>query len=364
MSLLFSPVDIGNLRLVNRIVVPPMCQYAAENGEARDWHVMHYGQLAFSGAGLLIIEATAVEAAGRISALDLGLWSDATEAAFARLLRGIRTYSAMPVGVQLAHAGRKASQQAPWLGGRGIPSSQGGWRTLAPSPLPFEEDGEAPIALDEQGIAAVVEAFGSAAARAGRLGFDCVEMHAAHGYLLHEFLSPLSNVRTDAYGGSLENRMRLPLRIFETIRAAFPHDKPVGARISAQDWVDGGWSVEESVILTQELKKRGCAYIHVSSAGLSPVQQITLCPGYQVPFAERIKQAGLPTIAVGLITGAEQAEAILEAKQADLIAVGRGMLYDPRWGWHAAAALKAQVAAPPQYWRSQPHGLKDLFKTT
>lgn len=362
MSLLFSPVSIGPLTLRNRIVIPPMCQYSAANGEPGDWHLMHYGQLSFSGAGLLIIEATAVEAAGRISALDLGLWSDANEAAFARLLHGIRSYSSMPIGVQLAHAGRKASQEAPWLGGKSIPSTRGGWRTVAPSPLPFEEDGETPIVLDEAGMDAIIQAFVQATIRAARLGFDCVEMHAAHGYLLHEFLSPLSNVRTDAYGGSLENRMRLPLRVFDAIRAAFPQDRPVGARISAQDWVEGGWSVEESAVFTQELKKRGCAYIHVSSAGLSPVQKIALCPGYQVPFARKIKQAAeLPTIAVGLITEPEQAEAILAAGDADLIAVGRGMLYDPRWGWHAAAALGGQVVAPPQYWRSQPREFKNLF---
>jgi 2,4-dienoyl-CoA reductase-like NADH-dependent reductase (Old Yellow Enzyme family) len=360
---LFSPFAIGSLKLDNRIVVPPMAQYSATNGLAGPWHAMHYGHLAVSGAGMLILEATAVEPAGRISAFDLGLWSDETQAALAALVHAIRSFSSTPLAVQLAHAGRKGSQSPPWQGGRNVPVAQGGWQTVAPSAVAFEAADQTPAALDGADIDRLVEAFGKAAARAGTVGFDCVEMHAAHGYLLHQFLSPLSNQRQDEYGGSPENRMRLPLRVFAAVRAAFPGDRPVGARISATDWVDGGWGLEESIQLTKELQKLGCAYIHVSSGGLSPAQRIQVGPGYQVPFAEAIKKAtGLPTIAVGLITSAAQARAILDEGRADLAAIGRAMLYDPRWGWHAAAELGAQVAAPPQYWRSAPHGVKDLFK--
>ncbi len=360
--MLFSPVQLGSLTLPNRIVIPPMCQYSARDGLVQDWHLMHYGQLAFSGAGLLILEATAVTPEGRISTEDLGLWSDATERSLTGLVRAIRAYSAMPLAVQLGHAGRKASQQAPWQGGLQIPTAQGGWRAKAPSAIPFEAGDEAPEALSLDGIREVVRAFAQATERAGRIGFDCVEMHTAHGYLLHEFLSPLSNSRTDAYGGSLENRMRLPLEVFEAMRAAFPAGRPVGARLSATDWVEGGWTVDESIELTRELKKRGCAYIHVSSAGLSAEQKIKLGPGYQVEFAARIKAAvGLPTIAVGLITEAEQAEQILVSEQADLVALGRAMMYNPRWPWHAAAHLGARVTAPPQYRRCAPYGVKNLF---
>jgi 2,4-dienoyl-CoA reductase-like NADH-dependent reductase (Old Yellow Enzyme family) len=360
---LFSPLAIGSLQLQNRIVIPPMCQYSGANGLPGPWHAMHYGHLAVSGAGLLILEATAVDPAGRISEFDLGLWSDEAETALAALVRGIRSLASIPLVVQLAHAGRKASQSAPWQGGSNIPVARGGWQTLAPSPVAFEAADQPPVALDGAGIDHVVEAFAKAAARAGNIGFDCVEMHAAHGYLLHQFLSPLSNQRQDEYGGSPENRMRLPLRVFEAIRAAFPKDRPVGVRISATDWVDGGCGLEDSVQLTKELQKRGCAYIHVSGGGLSVAQRIPVGPGYQVPFAEAIKKAtGLPTIAVGLITSGAQAQAILAEGKADLVSIGRAMLYDPRWPWHAAAELGAQIDAPRQYWRSAPHGVKNLFR--
>jgi len=362
-STLFSPISLGPLSLKNRIVVAPMCQYSADDGSATDWHMIHLGHLSLSGAGILIIEATSVEAQGRITHGDLGLYSDANEAALARVLKAIRAHSPIPVSIQLAHAGRKASCQLPWNGGASIPVAQGGWSVVAPSPIPFHPEDAAPVALDDAGMQRIREAFAAAARRADRLGLDAIEIHSAHGYLLHSFLSPLSNHRKDSYGGSLENRLRFPLEIFETVRAAFPSHKPVGVRISGSDWVSGGWDVGQSVAFTKELQRRGSAYIHVSSGGLSPEQKIPVGPGYQTPLAEKIKaETGLTTIAVGLITEPHQAEEILSSGQADMIALARAMLYDPRWPWHAAAELGAQVDAPPQYLRCQPHGLKDLFR--
>jgi len=363
MSRLFSPLSLGSLTLQNRIVVAPMCQYSAENGAATDWHLIHLGQLALSGAGLLIVEATAVSPEGRISPGDLGLYSEETETALERVIHGVKRYSDMPIAIQLAHAGRKASSHAPWDGGALIPKDSGGWTTLAPSALPHSPGEEPPAELDDAGLERIRKAFSSAATRADRIGFDAVELHAAHGYLLHQFLSPLSNQRKDAYGGSLANRMRFPLEVFDKVRLAFPKDKPVGARISATDWVGGGWDVEESLALCKELERRGCAYIHVSSGGLSPLQQIPAGPGYQVHLAERIRrEVGIPVIAVGLITEPEQAETVVASGQADMVALARGMLYDPRWPWHAAAKLGAQIKAPRQYWRSQPRENKPIFK--
>jgi 2,4-dienoyl-CoA reductase-like NADH-dependent reductase (Old Yellow Enzyme family) len=363
-STLFSPITLGNLFMDNRIVIAPMCQYSADKGLASDWHVIHLGQLALSGAGLLIIEATAVSPEARISPRDLGLWSGETEAALAHVLQSIRNYSSMPIAVQLAHAGRKASTQVPWEGGQTLSPTQGGWQTVAPAAIRFAAGDTRPRALDEAGMQRIRDDFVSAAQRAHRLGIDVIEVHAAHGYLLHQFLSPLSNTREDQYGGTLENRMRFPLEVFDAIRNGLPQDKPLGIRISATDWLDGGWDIEQSVIFAKELQRRGCAYIHVSSGGLSPLQQVTPEPGYQVPFAERIKrETGLPTIAVGLITEPEHAEAIVASGQADMVALARGMLYDPHWPWHAAAKLGAQVSPPKQYLRAQPQDLKDLFRT-
>ncbi|RZI44603.1 NADH:flavin oxidoreductase/NADH oxidase [Herbaspirillum sp. HC18] len=362
MSTLFSPIPLGKLTLKNRIVIAPMCQYSADNGCATEWHMMHIGHLALSGAGLFVIEATAVEPEGRITPADLGLWSDDNERALGEVVKAVRKHSPMPLAIQLAHAGRKASSHVPWEGGKAIPPQAGGWRTFAPSPLPFDPQDEAPIALDAAGLQRIRDGFAAAARRADRLGLNAIEVHGAHGYLLHEFLSPLSNRRDDAYGGSLENRMRFPLEIFDAVRAGFDANKPVGIRVSATDWVEGGWDLEQTVVFAQELRKRGCDFIDVSSGGLSPLQHIPLGPGYQVPFAERIRQAaGMPTVAVGLITEAEHAEEILSAGKADMIALARGMLYNPRWPWHAAARMGAEVDAPPQYWRSQPRELKHLF---
>jgi 2,4-dienoyl-CoA reductase-like NADH-dependent reductase (Old Yellow Enzyme family) len=364
MSQIFTPIVLGDLTLANRIAIAPMCQYSAEDGSATDWHMIHLGQLALSGAGMLIIEATAVEPEGRITPADLGLYSDANEAALARVLKAARAYSPMPILVQLAHAGRKASCHVPWEGGAQISASApSGWRTFAPSALGHGETDEPPIALDRAGMDRVRDAFVAAAKRAARLGLDGIELHGAHGYLLHEFLSPLSNVRNDEYGGPIENRMRFPLEVYDAVRAVFPAGKPVGVRVSAVDWVEGGLTLEDSIVFAKALKARGADFIHVSSGGLSPAQQITLGPGYQVPFAESIRrETGLLTIAVGLITEPQEAESILVEGRADMVALARGILYDPHWPWHAAAKLGGQVEAPKQYLRSQPREYKDLLK--
>ena len=364
MSRLFEPFSIGALRLANRIVIAPMCQYSADEGSATDWHVIHLGNLALSGAGMLIVEATAVSPEGRISPGDLGLYSDANEAALQRVLQAVRRYSPIAMAVQLAHAGRKASSHAPWDGGAQIrPDAPRGWKTLAPSAVPQAEPEDPPLALDRAGMDKVRDDFVAAAKRAARLGFEGIEIHMAHGYLLHQFLSPLANERDDAWGGSLENRMRFPIEVFDAVRAAFPADRPVWARISATDWVPGGWDIDGTVALSQALKARGCAAIHVTTGGVSPKQAIKLGPGYQVPYAQRVKaEVGLPTLAVGLITEAQQAEAIIANGEADAVSLARAMLYDPRWPWHAAAELGDRVFAPRQYWRSQPREHKDLFE--
>ena len=364
MSSLFEPLRIGTMELANRIVIAPMCQYSAEDGTPGDWHLMHLGQLAMSGAGMLILEATATSERGRISSQDLGLYSDANEGGLARILSALRTVSAMPVALQISHAGRKGSSQAPWDGGAQIPSSDPrGWRTEAPSAVGHADTDEAPLALDDSGLARVREDFAATARRAARLGIDALELHAAHGYLLHQFLSPLSNRRQDAYGGSLAGRMRFPLEVFEAVRAAFAPSRPVWVRVSATDWASGGWELEETVAFCQALRERGCAAVHVSTGGLSTAQSIPLGPGYQVPHAQRIKTAvGLPTIAVGLITDPRQAESIVASGQADAVALARAVLYNPRWPWHAAAQLGASVAAPHQYWRCQPRDVANLFQ--
>lgn len=363
MSALFSSFTLRSVTLPNRIVVSPMCQYSAEDGRATAWHMIHLGHLALSGAGMLCIEATAVEAEGRITPADLGLYDDATEAALKPVLTAIRQHSRLAVTMQIAHAGRKASSQLPWEGGQLIPPSEGGWLTYAPSAVPHKEGEAPPQALNAAGLARVREAFAATAKRAARLGIDGIEIHSAHGYLLHEFLSPISNRRTDGYGGTLENRMRFPLEVFDAVRAAFPGDKPVGVRVSATDWVEeGGWDVEQTIAYVTELKKRGVDWMDVSSGGVSTAQRIPFVPGYQVPFAQAVKEAtGVNTMAVGLITEVEQAEEIVASGKADLVAIARGMLYNPRWPWHAAAQLGATVSGPPQYWRSLPQGQNKVF---
>ncbi|MCA8305565.1 NADH:flavin oxidoreductase/NADH oxidase [Burkholderia seminalis] len=362
MTALFSPFTLRGVTLPNRIVISPMCQYSAERGEATDWHMIHLGHLALSGAGLLCIEATAVEPDGRITHADLGLWDDVTEAALKPVLAAIRKHSPVRIAMQLSHAGRKASSAVPWEGGQLVSVADGGWLPHGPSAVPHKDGETPPLALDAAGLNRIREAFAASAKRAARLGIDAIEVHAAHGYLLHQFLSPLANRRTDEYGGSLENRMRFPLEIFEIVRAAFPEDRPVGVRVSATDWVEGGWELDDTIAFAHALKQRGCDWIDVSSGGVSPLQKIPLSPGYQVPFAQAVKRAvGMPTIAVGLINEPEHANRLIEAGDADLVAMARAILYDPRWPWHAAAELDAQVTAPPQYWRSQPREHKALF---
>ncbi len=365
MSALFSPITLRGLHLANRIMVAPMCQYSSQDGEANDWHFTHINSLALSGAAMFCIEATAVEAIGRITPGCLGLWNDATEAALQPILASVRKHSKTAVAMQLAHAGRKASSHVPWDGGQQIPLAQGGWQAEGPSAVPHKEGEAPPLALDEAGLQRIRGAFVATAKRAERLGIDALELHCAHGYLLHQFLSPISNKRTDQYGGSLQNRMRYPLEVFDAVRAAFPADKPVGVKVSCTDWVDGGWDLEQTIAFVKELKTRGVDWVDTSSGGVSPLQKIPLGPGYQVPFAQAIKQAtGVTTMAVGLITEAQQAEDIVASGKADMVALARGMLYEPRWGWHAAAALGGQVEAPPQYWRSQPSTQKALFGAT
>jgi 2,4-dienoyl-CoA reductase-like NADH-dependent reductase (Old Yellow Enzyme family) len=362
MSKLFSPISLGAMALTNRIDIAPMCQYSADEGLATDWHMIHLGHLALSGAGLLTLEATAVNPAGRISPADLGLWSDDHANALAPIIKAIRKYAPIKVAIQLSHAGRKASTAVPWEGGANIAIGDGGWQTLAPSNVPHTEGDTVPLALDDAALKQITDDFVAAAVRAHRLGLDGIELHGAHGYLLHQFLSPLSNQRTDQYGGSLENRIRYPLEVFQAVRAAVPAEMAVGMRISATDWVEGGWDIEQSVVFARALEKLGCDFIHVSSGGLSPQQKIPLGPNYQIGFAARIKQeTGMPTIGVGLVTEPAQAEEILETGQADMVALARGMLFDPRWPWHAAAQLGDHVTAPPQYLRSQPREFKDLF---
>jgi 2,4-dienoyl-CoA reductase-like NADH-dependent reductase (Old Yellow Enzyme family) len=358
MSALFDPFTLRSVIVPNRIVVSPMCQYSAERGAASAWHLIHLGTLALSGAGMLCIEATAVEPDGRITPACLGLWDQRTEAALQPVLAAIRKYSKIAVTMQLAHAGRKGSSHVPWEGGQLIPVAAGGWLPHAPSALPYKAGEAAPLALDAAGLARVRQAFVDAARRAARLGIDALEIHSAHGYLLHEFLSPIANQRTDEYGGSLENRMRFPLEVFDAVRAAFPAHQPVGVKVSATDWVDGGWDLQQTIAYSSELHQRGADWVAASSGGLSPLQKIPIGPGYQVPFAQAVRAAtGVNTMAVGLITEAQQAEAIIASGKAHLVALARAMLYDPRWPWHAAAQLDATVEAPPQYWRSQPQGL-------
>jgi len=360
---LFTPLRVAGFELANRIVIAPMCQYSAEDGRMTDWHLIHLGQLALSGAALLTIEATAVLPEGRISYADVGLWSDETEAAMGRVLSSIRRYSDMPFAIQLAHAGRKASTEVPWKGGGQIADNGAtGWRPVAPSALAFLPNETPPVALDRDGMGQIRDAFAQAARRAARLDIAAVQIHAAHGYLLHQFLSPLSNVRDDEYGGGLENRMRFPLEVFDAVRASFPADRPVGVRVSGTDWAEGGWDIDQTMEFAKALEARACSVVHVSSGGLTADQKIPVGPSYQVPLARAVKAATkMPVVAVGLIVDFEQAEAIVATGDADLIALARAMLFNPRWPWHAAAHFGARVKAPKQYLRSQPRRYPHLF---
>ena len=359
---LLAPFTLGKLTLPNRIMISPMCQYSAVDGNAVAWHVVHLGALAISGAGLLCLEATAVCPQGRITHGDLGLYDDANEAALRHVVESLRAVSSIPLAIQLAHAGRKASSQAPWEGGQLIEMAAGGWQTEAPSALPQKPGESAPRAMTVDDIERVIGEFAATATRAKRLGFDVIELHMAHGYLLHEFLSPLSNHRTDSYGGTLENRMRLPLAVLAAVQAAAGPEIVVGARLSATDWVEGGWDIAESILLCQALEAAGCAFIDVSSGGISPAQKIPTGAGYQVHLAAQIKAAvTMPVITVGLITDPAHAQAILDDGDADMVALARGFLNDPRWPWRAAAQLGGTVQAPQQFWRCLPHGSAPIF---
>ena len=354
-SRLFTPIAIGGLTLPNCIAVSPMCQYSAVGGSATDWHLQHLGSLSLGGAGLLIIEATAVEPEGRITPGCLGLYSDANEAALEPVIALCRRWGSARLGIQLAHAGRKASVEVPWEGGKPLTAAAGAWRSLASSAIPFDEGWPAPQALDESGLARIRDAFAAAARRANRLGFDLVELHGAHGYLLHTFLSPIANRREDGYGGSLEQRMRFPLEVAQAVRQVWPRERALGMRITGCDWIEGGLTSEDAGIFARELETIGFDYVCVSSGGISPKARIAIAPGYQVPFAERVKKmCGIAVQAVGMIVDPNQAEAIIAEGRADWVALARAFLDDPRWGWHAADVLGAEAHCPPQYHRARP----------
>jgi 2,4-dienoyl-CoA reductase-like NADH-dependent reductase (Old Yellow Enzyme family) len=357
---LFTPFKLRELTLPNRIVVSPMCQYISDDGNANDWHLMHLGQFCMGAAGLVITEATHVSPEGRISPRCLGLYDDANEAALKRAVDFCRKHGVAKLGIQLAHAGRKGSTHPPGAGGKPLTAQEGAWTTLAPSALPFAEGWHTPKALDADGLLRVKQQFVDAARRAARLGFDLAELHIGHGYLLHEFLSPLSNQRTDAYGGSTANRIRFPLEVFEAVREVWPKDLPCGVRVSATDWVDGGWTPEETLVFARELQARGCDFLDVTTGHVDPRQKIPFAPGYNVPFAEQVKTAtGMPVMAVGMISSARLANEIVESGKADLIAIARGMMDDPRWAWHAARELGAEPPPyAPQYNRCHPSSWK------
>jgi 2,4-dienoyl-CoA reductase-like NADH-dependent reductase (Old Yellow Enzyme family) len=353
---LFTPFQLRSVVFPNRIGVSPMCEYSSDDGFATDWHLVHLGARAQGGAGLVMIEASAVVPEGRISIGDLGIWKDEHIEKLAQIVRFIHSQGSR-AGIQLAHAGRKASMTVPFSGERLLTPDEGRWQTLAPSPIPFSESYSLPKALDEAEIAGIVSAFASAAKRADVAGFDFVEIHGAHGYLLHEFLSPLSNHRTDQYGGSFENRTRFPLEVADAVRAIWPEHLPLFTRISATDWAEGGWIADESVELARTLRGHGVDLVDVSSGGLVPHAKIPAAPGFQVPFAERVrKEAGVPSAAVGLITEPQQANEIIAKGQADIVLLAREMLRDPYWAVHAAETLGETASWPVQYLRAAPRG--------
>ena len=354
-SRLFAPLRLAGITLPNRIGVSPMCQYSADDGSMADWHLIHLGSLACSGAGLIVIEATGVTREGRISHTCTGLYSEHNEAAMARVVAACRRITRAPIGVQLAHAGRKGSSQAPWLGGKSLAAGESPWQTVAPSAIPFGEGWHVPHALTEAEIAGLADAFSLGAERALRIGLDAIEMHAAHGYLLHQFLSPLANQRTDRYGGSAENRMRAPLEVAQALRDAWPKERILGARISGSDWIEGGLGPDTAVAFAKKLKEVGFDYVCVTSGAMVPHAKIKVEPGYQVAFAERVKkEAGIVTQAVGMILEPDQAEEIIASGKADCVALARGFLDDPRWVWHAAERFGVRIDVPPQYARTHP----------
>ena len=360
-SKLFSPLTVRSVTFPNRIMVSPMGQCSAVDGCATDWHLMHLGTLAISGAGAIGVEATAVSPEGRNTPVDLGLWNDEQAEALQPALRFCRSHSDARFGLQLWHVGRKGSVRPAWEGHRPIPRSEGGWQVYGPSSVPYPGR-HVPVAMTVEHMQRTIADFVAAAKRARELGFDYLEVHGAHGYLLHNFLSPLTNQRNDDYGGSTRNRMRFPLEVFSAVRDVWPNDKPLGMRLSTTDWVDGGWTLEESVELVRELQRLGCDYVTASSGGSVPEQKIAVRPGYQIPFAERIRRdTGIATVAVGLITEAAMAEDTIASGKADMVALARGMLYNPRWPWHAAIELGVEPTFPPQYERAHPAMRKGDF---
>ncbi|SNB69025.1 2,4-dienoyl-CoA reductase [Arboricoccus pini] len=355
MTKLFEPLSLRGTQLVNRIAVAPMCQYVADEGTMTSWHLMHLGQFACGGSGLVIVEATGVSPEARITHGCVGLWSDANEEGMRPVLEFARTYGTAKMGIQLGHAGRKASVRTPLEGGGPLPAKEGAWQTVGPSALAYAPDWHVPTALDAAGLARIRQDYEAAARRAVRLGFELIEIHMAHGYLLHQFLSPISNQREDGYGGALEGRMRFPLEIFEAVRAVVPDHLPVGVRVSATDWVEGGWDCPQTVEFAKVLDTKGCDFIDVSSGGNSPLQRIQVGLGYQLPFARAIKAAvQMKVMAVGMIIDGPQAEAILRDGDADMIALARAAMDDPHWAWHAARALGVVIPYPPQYARAHP----------
>ena len=353
-SVLFSPIKLAGLELANRIVVAPMCQYSANDGAATDWHMTHLGMLANSGAGLVVVEATHVERQGRITHGCLGLYSDACEDALARVVAHCKRIGTTRLGIQIAHAGRKASAARPWEGGGSLKGDEA-WQTIGPSAIPFGEGWATPRAATAEDLARIPEAFVQAAERAVRIGFDAIELHMAHGYLLHSFMSPVANQRNDEYGGTLEGRMRFPLEVVRAVRTVVPKGLPFGARITGSDWLDDGLSVDDAVVVAKMLKQAGLDYVDISSGGVTATARNPTTPGYNVPIADRVKrEAGLVTRTVGLIMTPQQAEAIVAEGKADCISLGRAMLDDPHWAWHAARDLGAEVERPLQYKRSGP----------
>lgn len=353
-SALFSPISLRGLTLTNRIVVSPMCQYISENGNANDWHLMHYGSFSLGAGGLVITEATNVNPIGRITHNCATLCTDENEAALKRVIDFCKKFGVAAHGIELAHAGRKGSTVPPAMGGRPLKPEEGAWETVAPSALPYA-DWHVPRALTKAELPGLIDDFVNATKRADRVGYDLVEVHFGHGYLLHQFLSPLSNQRTDEYGGSLDNRMRFPLEVFAAMREAWPKDKPMGVRLSVTDWVDGGITIDESIALAHALKKLDCDYVDVSSGALDARQQVPFAPGYHVDFAARIKkEVGITTMVVGLITSAKQAEEIIASGKADQVMLGRGVMWDPRWSWHAAEELGVDLTYAPKMFPCHP----------
>lgn len=361
-STLFSPITFRGLTLPNRIAVSPMCQYNSDNGSANDWHLQHYGSFSLGAAGLVMTEMTDVCPQGRISPRCAGMYSDDNEKALKRVHDFCRQYGVAKLGVQLAHAGRKGPQMPPAAGGKPILEGPDFWTPEAPSAIPYDAGWPVPKAMTKDDIKRVCQEFAEAAKRVDRIGFDVIELHGAHGYLGHQFLSPISNQRTDEYGGSTENRMRFVIEMYEAVRAVWPDNKPIGLRVSATDWVDGGWTPEETVMLAKEMKKRGLDYMDVTTGGLSPAQKIPVAAGFQVPFGEKVKkEASIPTMSVGLIAGYQQAEDIIASGRADMICIGRAALWDPRWAWHAAEELGAEAPYAPKTMASHPKLRPQLF---